>query len=159
MHDVPVTWLEFISSLKWPIVVLAAIAWLARATKTNPGFGKWLKDWIDKRNLNAELPGMKISTSDAQQAVQTATAPDGDLPEGRAQEIRQEAVEQLMRQASILGWIAHMNNESPPSPTIQQVEGQTVIDFARTITAEQRAALLRRVWAERGRIRSGAADT
>jgi hypothetical protein len=131
--------LEFVSSLKWPIVVLTVLGYGARLVKTHPGVGTWLKAWLDRRNINAQVLGAQLQTTDSTPPAAVMTAPDDALPEGQAQEIRREAAEQLMRQATAWGWHAHRVGARMPVPQIEMRGDQPVITFADYLTARPSA--------------------
>jgi len=121
--------LEFISSLKWPFVVLTILGYGARTVKGHPGVWTWLKEWLDRRNINAQVLGAQLQTTDSTAPTAAVTAPDTALPIGQAQEIRREAAEQLMRQATIWGWHAHRVGAELPVPKIEMRGDQPVITF------------------------------
>lgn len=135
--------LEFISSLKWPIIVLTVLIYGARTMKGHPDIWTWLKEWLDRRNINAQVLGAQLQTTDSAAPTAAVTAPDTALPAGQAQEIRREAAEQLMRQAAIWGWHAHRVGAEVPVPQIEMRGDQPVITFTnylavRTAAEQQR---------------------
>jgi hypothetical protein len=115
--------LEFISSLKWPVVVLVLVGSGARAVKKHPGFGKWLREWFDRRNANLRFGPAEGSLTLPQEtatAVRTATASDEQLAAPDPTGQRQEAVEIIMRDAARWGWqMAHRGLPSTLVPVIR----------------------------------------
>lgn len=118
--------LEFISSIKWPIVALIALVLFSRAVKRSPGLGAWVREWFDSRDMRGKFgpAEFEATASGARDAAQIAAASDDDLAElaaegrdsasGAAEEVgraditalRREAVEEVMRQAAGWGWSA-----------------------------------------------------
>lgn len=135
--------LEFISSLKWPIVVLVLAGAATIKLRKKPQFWTWLQGWLDRRNIHAQAFGAQLQTTDAAAPAAAVTAPDAELPDGDAQEIRREAAEQLMRQAAMWGWHAHRVGAPIPVPTIDTMGELPVISFSTESPAQQQSALLR----------------
>lgn len=139
--------LEFISSLKWPIVLLVMLAVLVRGIKRNPEFGEWLRNWLDRRDVSAKFGGLaevQASSKNAvEQAAAVSAASDYELTAIAAEaepqrvmdpelmgydpaELRREVVEDLMRTSAQWGWeMAQMGFRTPPDPHIEWSDSGT----------------------------------
>jgi hypothetical protein len=143
--------LEFIASLKWPITVLVALFVVTRAFTSDPGKGQALADWLNKRNVRANIGGQELEFTMAgtEDAAATVTAPDEQLAASIAGstepgtgsgiavptdeavvQMRREAAEELMRNAARWGWdAAQMGFTTPPVPQIDWQGDRPVIRF------------------------------
>lgn len=123
--------LEFIAALKWPIVVLVGMAFASRRMRQDPDLTQWIKRWLDKRNVRAAFAGAEVETISAAtlDAVAAASAPDAELLQRAAnqshgavagpQQLRREAVEELMQRMAGWGWeTAFQGYERPPTPRV-----------------------------------------
>lgn len=141
--------LEFISSLKWPVVLLAVLGWIAH-TLRKPAVTDWLKEWLSTRNFRARFATGEIETTSVAAAVQAATATDEQLgQQEEPQRLRQEAAEQLMRQAAMWGWRAHRAGMEIPVPQVEMRGDQPIITFANSLellTPAQQQSNLLQTW-------------
>ncbi|BBB01058.1 hypothetical protein RVR_8297 [Actinacidiphila reveromycinica] len=126
--------LEFISSLKWPVVVLVGIFVVSRGFKRNPDMGAWFRRWLDSRdvrgrvgpaefeaNLNATRDAL-VTAAASDDVLAAADQPVSDLlvPSPDTTALRRDAVEVVMRTAARWGWdMADMGFRNPPVPVIQ----------------------------------------
>lgn len=137
--------LEFISSLKWPFVVLVALLVMSRALRKSPGLGEWARSWLDKRDVRGKVGPAEFEATASQAAVEQAAAvtaaSDEELAAIVAAEPQQEApdtapasqpdvsvmrrenVESLLRASAQWGWeMAQMGFRTPPDPHVQWTE-------------------------------------
>jgi hypothetical protein len=142
--------LEFISSLKWPVVLLAMFFWIARALKKNPGFRDWFKHWVENHDFRGKIgPAELEAFSRESELVQAAAATDEELAELAGADrpgtedvptavtttavaaLRREVVEEVIRSAAQWGWeTAHMGFRTPPNPRVEWTDdGRPVIRF------------------------------
>ncbi|MGW4886921.1 hypothetical protein [Streptomyces murinus] len=143
--------LEFISSLKWPIVVLvvflAAITKLRRSPEARASLGAWLRT----RNLRFRIAGQEFESTLADTLDNMTTAASGDgqlagyaplparsladgeeralhqtLPADELTDLRRSAVEAVMRNAARWGWeMAQIGHQSPPNPQVRWTDDGT----------------------------------
>ncbi|MFI0897102.1 hypothetical protein [Streptomyces sp. NPDC020983] len=144
------TVLEFISSLKWPVALLAVFFWIARALKKNPGFRNWLKRWLENRDVRGKIGFAELEALHrGSEVVQAAVATDEELAElARSDQsgaddnattdttsavtaLRREVVEEVIRTSAQWGWdTAHMGFRNPPDPQVEWTDdGRPVIRF------------------------------
>lgn len=142
--------LEFFSSLKWPIVLLAVFFWIARALKRNPGFADWLKRWLEHRDVRGKIGFTEFEAlMPSKDIVQAAAATDEELAalagrqdpvssEGPADDtanaltaLRREVVEEVIRMSAQWGWdTAKMGFRTSPDPQVIWTEdGRPEIQF------------------------------
>lgn len=153
--------LEFISSLKWPIVVLVLIATVWRAFKKHPGAGRWFADYLESRDLRGKAGPVEfeaMTKAAVEQAAAITAASDEELAAiaGPAEQalfdeepsrpdptvLRREVVEGLMRTSARWGWeMAQMGFRTPPNPHIEWSEdGHPSIMFGSGTALEQMLA-------------------
>lgn len=142
--------LEFISSLKWPVVVLVGIFVVSRGFKRNPDMGVWFRRWLDSRDVKAKGAGFELEAT-ASRAVAAAasvaaasderlvaeldasvTQADGEpASPAEVEGLRREAVETLMRDAASWGWeMAGMGFRTPPDPQVEwDIDGYPTIRY------------------------------
>jgi hypothetical protein len=132
--------LEFISSIKWPIVALILLGVIVRGVKKSPSFGQWLRDWLDRRDVSGKagpLEFQAMSKAAVEQAAAVSAASDAEInaiaaasetqavldPELMGYdtaELRREFVEDLMRASAQWGWeMAQMGFRTPPDPQVR----------------------------------------
>lgn len=155
--------LEFISSIKWPIVALILLGVIVRGVKKNPGFGQWLRDWADRHDFSGKAGPVQFqatskaavedaaavtAASDAElSAIAAASeqqdALDPDLVFYDPSELRREVVEGLMRTSARWGWeMAQMGFRTPPDPQVRWThDGRPEITPTPLTPLEQLAAL------------------
>ncbi|MET7715252.1 hypothetical protein [Streptomyces sp. NPDC005407] len=169
--------LEFISSLKWPIVVLiislTALVQLRRSPEARSSFGAWfrgrnfrvqvagqefeatLADTVD--NMTAAASGDVQLAAHAQSPHESGISTEGDeSPGGQLSGeadltgLRRSAVEAVMRNAAQWGFeMAQMGFRSPPDPQVRWADdGTPEIMFG---TGRLKVAIDEEAWARLAR--------
>lgn len=157
--------LEFISSIKWPIVALVALAVVARGSKKHPGWREWIKKYIEGRDISGRAGPFELQTSTpgGQAIVQAAASSDEQVaqaarealtatPDGTSggapvdvAALRRDLVEEVIRNAAQWGWeMAGMGFRSPPVPYVRwSAEGEPEIRFGASAEVSASDRLLR----------------
>ncbi|MGW1892131.1 hypothetical protein ACWCP6_18005 [Streptomyces sp. NPDC002004] len=150
--------LEFISSLKWPLLILILTAFSWWRFKKNPQLGNHLRTVLEGRSVRVSIAGQEMELSHVVEAAAVAASSDAELAhtahvndlgqEVDTVQLRRAAVEDLMTHAAHWGWsAAQLGFETPPNPAIQWNEqGQPEIGFASgTLDRARHQAILRRL--------------
>ncbi len=152
-QNAAVTTLQFIASLKWPLLILILAGLVAVAIwRSTPETRAALRSAVATRGLKVGLPGgidVDWSAPGSTDAVRQATAPDEQLIEfattqGEAaptaeqvQVLRRDAVERVMREAAFWGYsMARTGFRSPPVPNIQWDGDRPRITYGFTTTEQ-----------------------
>ncbi|GGW15073.1 hypothetical protein GCM10018980_40530 [Streptomyces capoamus] len=146
--------LEFISSLKWPVVVLVIGLTAMVQLRRSPVARSSIIAWFKGRNFRMRVAGQEFETTipspldmvdnmttaasgDAQLAARSprerGTPAEDNEPRGGTAPVeteltglRRSAVEAVMRDAAQWGWqMAQMGFHSPPDPEVQWTEDGT----------------------------------
>ncbi|MET9120188.1 hypothetical protein [Streptomyces sp. NPDC004528] len=145
--------MEFISSLKWPIVVLIIGLTAMRQLRRSPETRSSLAEWFRRRNFRVQVAGqeLEMTLADTVDNMTAAASGDGQLAayaqgpgEGRASNeadpapkedptgetdltgLRRSAVEAVMRNAAQWGWeMAQSGFRSPPDPQVRWTDDGT----------------------------------
>lgn len=142
--------LEFIASLKWPVVVLAAMVWIARTLK-KPAVTEWLREWMTSRNFRAKLGAAEVETMTAavqEAAAEAVAAPcEDDSTQVEPEQLRRENIDRLVRQSALWGWTVAASGGAPPNAQIDWDHEQPRITL-RQSPADQQAALRAAWWSQ-----------
>jgi hypothetical protein len=127
--------LEFISSLKWPIVVLVVLAWASRAPNKHPDLARRLAAYLDRRDIRGKAGPVEFEAITPAAIVQAAAASDDELAVLAAEDqdseeetrsrpdlsiLRREVVEQLLHSSAQWGWeMAQLGFRTPPDPQVR----------------------------------------
>ncbi|MFJ1554358.1 hypothetical protein [Streptomyces mirabilis] len=145
--------LEFISSLKWPIVVLVIGLTAMSQLRRSPATRSSLAEWFRRRNFRVQVAGqeLEMTLADTVDNMTAAASGDGQLAayvqgpreSGKSNEVdpnsrdeptgetdltglRRSAVEAVMRNAAQWGWeMAQLGFRSPPDPQVRWTDDGT----------------------------------
>ncbi|WP_210587153.1 hypothetical protein [Streptomyces sp. GESEQ-35] len=140
--------LQFISSVKWPLLILILVAFSWWRLRKNPVLAATLQKVLEGRSVRISLAGQEVELTRVEEAAAIAASSDaeiiraattdGDGEGGLATDeidvvqFRRAAVEQLMARAAEWGWNAAREGfRYRPRPAIKwNLDGQPEIGFA-----------------------------
>ncbi|WP_405590001.1 hypothetical protein [Streptomyces sp. NBC_01190] len=122
--------LEFIASLKWPVVVLVLLGYGSRTMKKHPNLRKWIAAYVEKRDVRGKMGPAEFEaiTPATSAIVRAAVASDVELAAIAGEQtstpdtsvLRREVVEDLLRSSAQWGYeMAQIGMRTPPNPYIR----------------------------------------
>lgn len=120
--------LEFIASLKWPVVVLVLLGYGSRTMKKHPNLRKWIAAYVEKRDVRGKMGPAEFEaiTPATSAIVRAAVASDVELAAIAGEQtstpdtsvLRREVVEDLLRSSAQWGYeMAQIGMRTPPIRT------------------------------------------